>query len=99
MRWLLPLLFCFPAAAQEMATANIVCGPPGSMIAKAEQMYGSKPAQAGISAGGDALGILVLNEETGAWAWIVAFPNDGHECVFANGEGWDALSPKKKGSL
>lgn len=96
---LMAALFTFSAQAQEMASANIVCGPTGSMLAKAEQMYGSKPVQAGISAGGEALAILLVNEETGAWAWIVAFPNDGHECVFANGEGWGALTPQKKGSL
>lgn len=96
---LIAAFFTFSAQAQEMASANIVCGPPGSMIAKALQLYGAKPSQAGVSIGGEALGILVINEETGSWAWIVAFPNDGHECVFANGEGWGALSPQKKGSL
>ena len=100
MRWLLPLLLlAFPVKAQEMAQANIVCGPAGSMIAKALQLYGAKPTQAGISISGDALGILVVNEETRAWAWIVRVPKEGHECVFASGEGWDALSPQKKGSL
>lgn len=87
------------ARAEEPASWPAACGPVGSKMAIGEAKYGAVPTSAGIAGiGGIALGVLLLNKETGSWAFLVRLPNAGMECILASGEDWRELDPQRRGS-
>ncbi len=81
--------------AASPALAKTVCSTRTAFVDQFALRFAENPVAMGLASNGGV--VEVLASENGSWTLLVTMP-DGHSCVIAVGENWEALQPRIAGA-